>query len=149
MNHTKYKNMQNNDSPLSIALKAFSQYSLIGAELSSKFKIQGKGILGQLCCRIAELSVLLHSQIAFLHCVFSDVLLHSNEMPTVLPSFIGGRLLKQLDSSYWLHLFDFSPLCVFRCAIEFVAALQRIPTVLQSVIGDRRAQSSIYTRQKY
>ena len=56
------------------------------ARLNSKFKVWAFWVL--LCCRIAELCVhLLHSQIAFLHCVCFQM--YCCIPPTVLRSFIG------------------------------------------------------------
>ena len=56
------------------------------ALLNSKFKVWAFWVL--LCCRIAELCVhLLHSQIAFLHCVCFQM--YCCIPPTVLRSFIG------------------------------------------------------------
>ena len=67
--------------------------------------------------------------LAFLHCAFSNV--PSKCLPHRMQSHIGcicgtfsnmdfqmilqGTCVKR---SHWLHLFDFSPLCVFKCVLK-------------------------------
>ena len=59
--------------------------------------------------------------LTFLHCVFSNV--SSNRLHKRMHNHTGYIFLTFLTShkSHWLHLFDFSLLCVFKCFTKLLA----------------------------